>query len=61
MGNVVCVRKESRDVVWLLACVWRPKGIRQRTNEERFPQGLGEEDVRYCWAGYKLEIGEGYV
>jgi len=55
MENVVFIRKESREVVWLLAGVWKLKGIRQNTDEERFPQCLGEKDVAGQIINYKLE------
>jgi len=42
-----CVRKERNCVAWLLAGMWKLKGIRRNADKGRFPLYLSEVDVKH--------------
>jgi hypothetical protein len=54
-----CIGEERTGIAWLLAGVWKLKGIRKKADQERRPLCLGEEmlNTQY-WTVQKLEIGE---
>jgi hypothetical protein len=50
------LKRGGSGIVWLLAGVWKLKGMSGNTDKERCPLCLGEEDVK-CIILYYLETG----
>jgi hypothetical protein len=44
-----CCRKERGGEEWLLAGVWKLKGIRKKSHKGRCLLSLGEEDLKYIY------------
>ena len=61
LTEITKIVKDRCNDMWLLAAVWKLKGVGRNTEKERCPLCLGEEDAKHIhiiglYGNQKLEI-----